>query len=316
MAIAVRLLVSAVNVLPGSQVDAAVQLPSLDWFEVGHTFEYRMYNDTFEWTFNATIKQIDGNQMLFDFWDVNDGTPETVHTRGRNKSRENLNFTDAYTFMWVNETNVDTESAIIGRGSYDLNLLESTDTTLVFENENRTLEYNATKGWLELAVFHELDITWELRAARDAEAPANVDVDNPIYCDERTRRGKGDWDNVKVETAESWPLGVLPQMCWDEGLTTTCYPKAVMVSRVEWVGWLYQGSFTWAHQTNLGTGFSDSGSFLLHLDLVNARPLRGQVINELELGDWVDDGHSADVESYGYSSGNQVGQAVSWTCTK
>lgn len=282
MGIAVLLLVSAMSVLPGVQVEAALELPSLDWFEIGHNFHYRLYNSSISMAFNATITGIDGNELTWNFWDHRNGTDDRIVIRGRNKSRENLNLTDVYTFMWVNETNVNTESAVIGNTEYQIDLLESTDSTLVFENDNRTFRYNATSGWLKEADLRDRDLTWELVADNDhADVGNNLSSDSD-FCEES--EDLEDWPGSDHDSDSTDFRMSVASVCYDRTVESNdCRWKALGVSGVQWVAWLINfenARFTYDHEATGAIDWQKAGRVIEDGELLATQPLAYWVLTD------------------------------------
>lgn len=283
--VVLALMVSTVTVGPAGLVEAPIQLPSLDWFDEGHTFRYELYNATFSATFNATIDEVDGNTVIFGFWDHHNGTDQVIESIWMNKSREDLNHTDGYTFMWVNQTNVDTDSALIGDGSYQLDLLASTEDTLVFENENRTFRYNASKGWLRKAILDDLDLTWKLRAVDQIQdVPTHSYVHEPKFCDNNNHFGQGgyewvllDWEPFGFDGGPTNDMHAYANICGN-GSGGSCEIKVVAANQVDWWGWLYHGHW-YSHYWSFEETIHDHTEPAYPLRIVETRPLHSTVIH-------------------------------------
>lgn len=314
---------ATIMVAPLAEVDASViDPPTLDWFGVGHTFHYSLSNDTHHQEFNATIVAIDGNELTWNLWDNSTGTEDRLEIRGRNKSRENLNITGVYTFMWVNSTNVDTETAIIGATEYKLDVLASTDTTLVFENDsgNRTFKFDAAKGWLKEGIFRDLDLTWTLLSVGDhGDVPNNLEY-NPNFCDETTHYGGSDkWPSWSGSYDSSAVGTSVASICYERKSDGGCHAKALDVSSVAWVRWLLQDSlFEYRHQASGFINFDESGTVHEDGQLIALRPLALHVLTNGGTTANFLDGDTQDVESDTWDQDGDTGDdssaSHSWTC--
>lgn len=314
---------ATVMVAPLAEVDAAViDPPSLDWFGVGHTFHYSLSNDTHHQEFNATIVAIDGNELTWNLWDNSTGTEDRIEIRGRNKSRENLNITGVYTFMWVNSTNVDTETAIIGATEYELDLLASTDTTLVFENDsgNRTFKFDAEKGWLKEGILRDLDLTWTLLSVGDhGDVPNNLEY-NPNHCDETDHHGSSDkWPYWEGSYDFSSYKTSVASVCYDLFSDGRCHVRALDVSSLEWVAWLLEEpDFGYSHQASGAINFDQSGLIVEDGVLIPLRPLALHVLTEGGNTANVNPDRTQDVESTTFdgdgNSGDDATASYSWDC--
>lgn len=156
-------LVSILGVAPLTTVEAPVQIPSLDWWDEGHTFYYEWDNGTATQQVNITLTEIaradDGTIIngTFQYWGPYNGSNENftreVHSR---LNRSNMNYPGYYTHIWINETNVVDGEAKIGNKSYTL--VDDLDTeTYKFEGPSgdRTFLFDAAKGWLVKAIYDD-----------------------------------------------------------------------------------------------------------------------------------------------------------------
>lgn len=318
------LVTSGLSILPGSQVRGDLDLPTLDWFQEGHNFHYRLVNSSISMEFNATITAIDGNELTWNLWDTVNGTEDLIEIRARNKSRENLNLTDVYTFMWVNETNVNTESAIIGGTEYQLNLLESTDSTLAFENDNRTFRYNATKGWLKEGVFRDLDLTWELLAVNehppvDDNIPPETD-----WCEEsETATERPQWGASDEEARHKPWRHSRAIVCYNAPLVNDpadCEWKALAVSSVEWAAWLVNWQnprFPYDHEATDTIEWDHGGNVILDGQLVPTVPISYHVLTDGDQTHLGVSGQKQGVKSVTYDLQSSTGDPRAentWTC--
>lgn len=155
-------------IAPNAQVGAQlIQPPTLDWFHEGHTLEYSITNGTSTLILNATIQEVDGNNLTWRYWTTSGGTEKELNWRWQNKDRQDLNVTGFYTYLWVNSTNVDGgvgDVALIGDSDYSLDGV--TLDHFVFSNGSWTFRYDLAKGWLDEADY-EGQVQVELLGHRD-----------------------------------------------------------------------------------------------------------------------------------------------------
>lgn len=142
--------VSLLASLPSST--AGVVLPSLDWFDEGHTLKYTITNGTASRTINATIDAKDGSMLTWRYWDVVNGSEEQLGLRFQDTNRTDYNGTDYLTYLWINATDVEEGVGSIiqlGDSSYTLDLI--TLDHFVISNSSWTFRYDIDKGWLDEA---------------------------------------------------------------------------------------------------------------------------------------------------------------------
>lgn len=156
--------------LPLTSVKAPqVDPPNLDWFHEGHNLEYRFTNGTATRILNATINEKKGSQLLWQYWTTNESGQEWLSYRWQDTNRSDYNITDFYTYLWVNETNVDGgigDVAIIGNSEYTLEAI--TTTHFIFSNGSWTFRYDLEDGWLDSADYGD-QVSVELIDVRDID---------------------------------------------------------------------------------------------------------------------------------------------------
>lgn len=228
--------------------DPALMLPTLDWFDEGHTFDYELTNGTAAYAFNATITDETAETITVAFWNEVDGADRIFFTRSFNKSREDLNHTgNAWTLLWVNETDVNTEAATIGTQSYSLDLLASGDGLLVFNSgeSNLTWTFDASKGWLDQVEDSNSETYWHLIGTRTLSNDEVEGLRNMADVDDRYCNPPGKIVEDVVEDHEhSEDLyynhpghEVIVQICIIETTASQCRAEAVAAAQFHWYKW-------------------------------------------------------------------------------
>lgn len=234
------LVVAVAGMTPLSQVAGDVNVPSLGWIEPGHTFHYELTNGTHSQSFNATITEEWSDRVLFEFWSNVSGQPDTfewiwVTTDG---SRENLNYTNSsvtnWTYIWVNEDNVVSDSAHIGPEEYGE--LATTTDTVVFGDDAVEFTFDLENGWLEKVTETTSETTWKLRHTSTMD-PDDIDDREKLindHCDDT------EWDNEELvakwedDTFDPKEYQSVGQLCWNN---EPCGSEDVVLhtaSRIRW----------------------------------------------------------------------------------
>lgn len=205
-------LAAALAPLGGATLDP----PTLDWFEKGRTFDYRLTDGTTSAPFNATITKVTADTVTFAFWDTIDGEDRTLYKAHLKKTREELNLTGGWSILWINSTDVVSGTATIGGQSYALNTLLSGPEVRVFESDdsNLTWTFDTEKGWLEKVEDAANSNVWILdsvhvKTSNEVEGLRNqVDIDDR-YCNPPN---EPEPDNVIQDHAHSEDPGYSPGM--------------------------------------------------------------------------------------------------------
>lgn len=247
------------------EAKSKLTLPELDWFYEGKNLRYRITNGSSTLTLNVTIADKSGTQAKFNYWTTSNGSKKWLQTRYQDKNRSDLNFTDFYTYLWVNQTNIETtdigEVLQIGDSNYEM--VAITTEHYVFQNETRTYKYDKTKGWLAEASYPD---GVDVKLVDDTDGVPELDHGNVCETledndDEKTRR-------CTALTTYAWAA------IDDIG---SCDAKLTGVVRALWPGWHlfdYGWKMSLEGQNNGGSINSDSGALLEDKDRMRDNVVR------------------------------------------
>lgn len=240
---------------------AALDLPSLGWIQEGKTFWYQVDDGNQTTEFNATITEVTTDHVKYEYWDVVNGSKQTFDVHWTSQEREDVNHTDpqAYTFQFVNETNVNELGyATIGVDRYDYAEDLSTDEILVFIDGNETWKFDRDNGWLVEHHNSSLESTWSL-VDHDVTLtdPETVDPNlDQRYCDENDDlQQTDDWENVRHNETDvnrdnlqqdPAELEMVGLTCWDKKADGDCTAKVVTAIKIQFVESIY-----WDHAARL-----------------------------------------------------------------
>lgn len=205
------LLMNGLGFLPGGQVEAGLDLPSLDWFAVDHTFHFRVSNDTATRDFNVTITDLTEEVATFVYWEVVDGEKQWMAQENHSRTnRSYLDYPGYYTHLWVNSTHILEDSAAIGNNSCAL--VETTDTYYRFCDSDRTFSFDTTKGWLIEAEYGDMGLSVDLI---DTWETPLAGFEDPTFCtDNNPDEDDGNGEQSFSATTRSWA-----RICYDESET-------------------------------------------------------------------------------------------------
>lgn len=229
--------VTVVGLLPLGQVGGDIKVPDLSWIEPAHTSRYELTNGTESIAFNVTVTEETTDDALFEYWNNVSGERDTFEWAHLNKTRENLNFTGTYAFLFVNATDVESGDARIGGESYDRLSLDTVAEEVVFGDDNVTFTYDLVNGWLKEADDARSDATWTLLSV-DTVDPNTIDdtealVDN--FCNLYTP--PVNWDNIEIQkdpSSDASGAQSIAQICWeDRDCDNQRYTRAA-ATQIQW----------------------------------------------------------------------------------